>query len=215
LISVLYGTDWGKTRSVEELKYYFLLDDELKDILPISITYNSDWSSKDSLDFRCTQPAGQILFSIIFLWIMLYCGESSICWENGERVCADYRRSCEDRPLEMRMTLIRTGTSALVITGLTFYPFHETISEKPSNPVSIPAKIDKKEVVRHIFFDRVNKTIPFRQPNEQLTYQLELMAASVTSLSRLEEIFGEGLEVFVKDQYKRGIVDPTMVFHGS
>jgi hypothetical protein len=53
-------------------------------------------------------------------------------------------------------------------------------SERPINPLSIPAKLDKTEVSRQIFFDRVNKTIPICQPNEQSSYQqLELMAASL------------------------------------
>jgi hypothetical protein len=52
LIGLLRGTGGGKTRSIYEIKYYFLHDDEVKDTLAISITYNSDWSYTDIHSLR-------------------------------------------------------------------------------------------------------------------------------------------------------------------
>lgn len=73
LLAILRGMGTGKTRALEVLKYFLLLDDPSADTLAISITYNALWGPCDE-DHACIRAASRTYYSFITRMLSMFYG---------------------------------------------------------------------------------------------------------------------------------------------
>jgi hypothetical protein len=255
LIGILRGTGGGKTRSLEEVKFYFLQNDENHDILSISITFNSNWDSdtdllKKSKHF-CPMPTQKVVFAIISRIASMVYGEdllkiqsiltanfkaafslvdsdddylspkifAEFCYHIIEKVRSTGKKvtgfvllideavriqdivQMKDPYKTVRRILLQNGlenvNSALIISGLSFYPFHKAISERSILSLPVPQCLNPAKV-RDFFWNKIVQVNPLIKSTDELQHQLLLMASLVNSLPRMVEIFGNELESVAK-----------------